>query len=58
MFLKIGDRHFSLLAELFLGNISIEEIQTLILTEKLILQTLHPQYSCWRLGLESICDAT
>ena len=58
MFLKIGDRHFSLLAELFLGNISIEEIQTLILTEKLILQTLHAQYSCWRLGLESICDAT
>ena len=37
MFLKIGDRYFSLLAELFLGNISIEKIQTLILTEKLIL---------------------
>ena len=35
MFLKIGDRYFSLLAELFLGNISIEEIQTLILTEKI-----------------------
>lgn len=47
MFLKIGDRYFSLLAELFLGNISFEEIQT-----------LRPQYSCGRLGLESYCNAT